>query len=90
MDRGATARYGEIGVDLGLSGKLALVTGGSKGIGRACAARLAALQRGDADLAVFGACWAIFLLIGHQHPFRKAIRRPARSKPVKKKPSHRI
>jgi 3-oxoacyl-[acyl-carrier protein] reductase len=42
VDSEIDAVQGEIGVDLGLSGKVALVTGGSKGIGRACASRLAA------------------------------------------------
>ena len=45
-------------MDLGLTGKVALVTAGSKGMGRACAlglaaegARVAICARGEADLA---------------------------------------
>src|SRR5262245_45355921 len=39
--RGATARQGELPMDLGLTGRAAIVTGGSRGIGRAIAKMLA-------------------------------------------------
>jgi NAD(P)-dependent dehydrogenase (short-subunit alcohol dehydrogenase family) len=42
-------------MDLGLAGRVAVVTGASRGIGKACAAELAA-ESADADLAQPGPC----------------------------------